>query len=331
MAKRENFNSELEWAIATYKERHKWENWYQLCKAAVKNGKPECMKEFRSFCNQKAKEGLQEFREYYKRSYIFGAVDSFDEYMIAVEWYRPLEKKFWLPRRNILLPVANAMQRLVEGELDLLAVSLPPGTGKTTLKNFLLTWVAGKYPDKPNLDSGHSASMTRSTYDGCLQIMKDPEYLWSTIFPGNKVITDANELRIDVDKKHRFSTITCRSIDGSLTGATRAEMLLTADDLVSGIEEAMSKERLDKKWFSYTNDLKSRKKEKSSLMKQPDVSFTPKRRHSDLSIPSFPFQNGSLNGTNRFLKRMAERTRRSSITFGVWLLTKNQMKAHCIL
>lgn len=261
MAKRENFNSELEWAIATYKERHKWENWYQLCKAAVKNGKPECMKEFRSFCNQKAKEGLQEFREYYKRSYIFGAVDSFDEYMIAVEWYRPLEKKFWLPRRNILLPVANAMQRLVEGELDLLAVSLPPGTGKTTLKNFLLTWVAGKYPDKPNLDSGHSASMTRSTYDGCLQIMKDPEYLWSTIFPGNKVITDANELRIDVDKKHRFSTITCRSIDGSLTGATRAEMLLTADDLVSGIEEAMSKERLDKKWFSYTNDLKSRKKE----------------------------------------------------------------------
>ena len=174
----------------------------------VKNGKPECMKEFRSFCNQKAKEGLQEFREYYKRSYIFGAVDSFDEYMIAVEWYRPLEKKFWLPRRNILLPVANAMQRLVEGELDLLAVSLPPGTGKTTLKNFLLTWVAGKYPDKPNLDSGHSASMTRSTYDGCLQIMKDPEYLWSTIFPGNKVITDAHELRIDVDKKHRFSTIT---------------------------------------------------------------------------------------------------------------------------
>ena len=35
MAKREKFNSDLEWAIATYKERHKLENWFQLCKAAV--------------------------------------------------------------------------------------------------------------------------------------------------------------------------------------------------------------------------------------------------------------------------------------------------------
>jgi len=260
MARRENFATELDWAIATYRERKKWEGWFQTCKAAYRNGKPQYMAEFRKFCNEQSQKGSQEFREYYKRSYLSCALDSFDEYMIAVEWNRPLEKKFWLPRRKILLPVANACQDLVEGKLDILAVSLPPGTGKTTLKNFLLTWVAGKYPDMPNLDSGHSSSMTRSTYDGCIQIMRDPEYCWSSIFVGYKVFTDANELRIDVDKKHRFSTITCRSIDGSLTGATRAEMLLTADDLVSGIEEAMSKERLDKKWFSYTNDLKSRKK-----------------------------------------------------------------------
>ena len=261
MARRSDYATELDWAIATYRERKKWEGWFQTCKAALKNNKPQYMQEFRAFCNEQAQSGNKEFREYYKRSYMVTALTSFDEYMIAVEWNRPLEKKFWLPRRKILLPVANAMQELVDGELDLLAVSLPPGTGKTTLKNFLLTWVAGRFPDMPNLDSGHSSSMTRSTYDGCLQIMRDPEYCWGQIFVGSKIITDANELRIDVDKKHRFSTITCRSIDGSLTGATRAEMLLTADDLVSGIEEAMSKERLDKKWFSYTNDLKSRKKE----------------------------------------------------------------------
>jgi len=252
--------TELELAIQKYRKAKKWEGWFQCCKVAWKTGETQHMAEFRSFCRSEMQNGSKELRDYYKRSYLVTAQDSFDDYMIAVEWNRPLEKKFWLPRRKILLPVAQAMQDLVDDKLDILAVSLPPGTGKTTLKNFLLSWVGGKYPDKPNLDSGHSASMTRSTYDGCLQIMRDPEYCWSDIFPGAKVITDANELRIDVDKKHRFSTITCRSIDGSLTGATRAEMLLCADDLVSGIEEAMSKERLDKKWFSYTNDLRSRRK-----------------------------------------------------------------------
>ena len=64
-----------------------------------------------------------------------------------------------------------------------------------------------------------------------------------------------------VYKRHRFSTLTCRAINASLTGATRCDKILYADDLCSGIEEAMSKERLDKLWTTYTNDLKSRKKE----------------------------------------------------------------------
>ncbi len=74
------------------------------------------------------------------------------------------------------------------------------------------------------------------------------------------IITNAKEQTIDINKKHRFSSLTCRAIGASLTGATRCEKLLTADDLVSGIEEAMSVERLDKLWSAYTNDLKSRKK-----------------------------------------------------------------------
>ena len=72
--------------------------------------------------------------------------------------------------------------------------------------------------------------------------------------------TNSKEETIDLHKKHRFSTLTCRAINASLTGATRCDKILYADDLCSGIEEAMSKERLDKLWSAYTNDLKSRKK-----------------------------------------------------------------------
>ena len=153
------------------------------------------------------------------------------------------------------------MQDLEDDKLELLSISMPPGTGKTTLGIFFLTWAMGKYPMSCNLASAHSSMLTGSFYDGVLSIITDPEYLWADVFPGVTVAqTNSKEGTIDLERRKRFKTLTCRSIDGSLTGATRCEKYLYADDLVSGIEEALSKDRLDKLWEKYTNDLKSRKK-----------------------------------------------------------------------
>lgn len=186
----------------------------------------------------------------------------FDSYMQYIELNREPSKRFWLPRRKQLLPVVNAIQDLIDDKLDILAVSLPPGTGKSTLEIFLHSMMIGAFPDNPSLASGHSGILTNSIYEGVLQIINDKtEYLWHDVYPEVKnIITNSKEQTIDINKKHRFSSLTCRAIGASLTGATRCEKLLTADDLVSGIEEAMSVERLDKLWSAYTNDLKSRKK-----------------------------------------------------------------------
>lgn len=186
----------------------------------------------------------------------------FDSYMQYIELDREPAKRFWLPRRNQLLPVVEAIQDLIDDKLDILSVSLPPGTGKSTLEVFLHSMLIGAFPNNPSLASGHSGILTGSIYDGVLEIIHDKnEYLWHDVYPTvDNVITDAKEQTIDISKKHRFSSLTCRAIGASLTGATRAEKLLTADDLVSGIEEAMSKERLDKLWAAYGNDLKSRRK-----------------------------------------------------------------------
>lgn len=196
------------------------------------------------------------------KTYIFGARHGqFEDYMIALEWNREPEKRFYLPRREALKQAVDAIQDLLDDRLDLLTISMPPGSGKSTLEIFLLSMVIGLWPDKPNLSSGHSNMLTNSLYMGVLGILRDPEYCWGEIFVGDReIITNAKEQTIDVDKAHRFSSLTCRPIGGSLTGATRCEGLLTADDLCSGIEEAMNKERLDKLWTAYTNDLKSRKK-----------------------------------------------------------------------
>ena len=196
-----------------------------------------------------------------KRCLLFDAKADFDAYMQYIEYDREPEKRFYLPRRKQIFPIVQALQDLEDDTLDLLTISMPPGVGKTTLGIFFLTWVMGKYPGSCNLASAHSGMLTNSFYDGVLSIIADPEYLWADVFPGIGIVgTNSKEGTIDLEKRKRFKTLTCRSIDGSLTGATRCEKYLYADDLVSGIEEAMSKDRLDKLWEKYTNDLKSRKK-----------------------------------------------------------------------
>lgn len=203
-----------------------------------------------------------DFYYLHKKTLLFDAKDEFDAFLQYVEFDRDPDKKFYIPRRKIIKPIVDSLQEIEDDKIDLLAISQPPGTGKTTLGIFFLSWIMGKYPDIPNLASAHADKLTRSFYDGVLTIITDPEYLWADVFPGVQVqSTNSKDETINLNKPKRFKSLTCRSIDGSLTGATRCEKILYADDLVSGIEEALSIDRLDSLWNKYTNDLKSRKKQ----------------------------------------------------------------------
>ena len=197
-----------------------------------------------------------------RNSFKFDATVSFDAFMRFMEWDRDPEKQFYMPRRKIIKSMwVDPIQDLVDDKLDLLCLSCPPGTGKTTVGNFLLAFVMGREPDRPNLASAHSGTLTESFYKSVFALISDPEYNYREIF--NTPIAKQNAMMqtIDLVKEHRFSTLTCRAINASLTGATRCENLLYADDMCSGIEEAMNPERLDSLWVKYTNDLKSRKKQ----------------------------------------------------------------------
>ena len=195
------------------------------------------------------------------RTYLFEAKDVFDSYCIYLEWNRAPEKKFYQPRRKVLKTVANALQDLADDRLDLLAISMPPGCGKTALAIFYLTWLAGRNPDEPMLTGSHSNSFVRGVYDECLRIFdKDGEYLWNDVFPDVTVSnTNAKDCRIDLGKRKRFETLEFTSIGTGNAGLYRASTLLYCDDLVSGIEVALSKPRLDKLWETYTTDLRQRK------------------------------------------------------------------------
>lgn len=254
-------------------EAQVYEDWFQavvnLRDALPQDKRLDAYKysgELRSVCasmmgKMKTGEDVAKVYDIIGRTYLFEAKDVFDSYCIYLEWNRAPEKKFYQPRRKVLKTVANALQDLADDRLDLLAISMPPGCGKTALAIFYLTWLAGRNPDEPMLTGSHSNSFVRGVYDECLRIFdKDGEYLWNDVFPDVTVSnTNAKDCRIDLGKRKRFETLEFTSIGTGNAGLYRASTLLYCDDLVSGIEVALSKPRLDKLWETYTTDLRQRK------------------------------------------------------------------------
>ena len=204
---------------------------------------------------------LKRMNNAYWHSALIDAPVDFDAYCLYMERNRDQKKRFYSPRRKQLLRVVRELQRLMDDELDILGISLPPGVGKSTLAIFLLSWVAGRWPDEPNLTGSHSNAFVRGVYDECLRVVdKDGEYLWHDVFPQTNVSnTNAKDLRIDFGKRKRFETLEFTSIGAGNAGLYRAGRLLYCDDLVSGLEIALSKDRLDKLWETYTTDLRQRK------------------------------------------------------------------------
>ena len=208
--------------------------------------------------------GMAEYDDlYWKFLLLEGQHYQVDSGLLYLEKNRVPSERFYEPRRSVFMQhgIIQSLQDLMDDKLDIFALSVPPGCGKSTLEDFFLSLVGGWFPNCFNLSSAHSSILTRSLYDGVLEIINDPvEYTWHEIFPNVQMQgTNAKETTVNLDRKGRFTTWTCRSIDGSLTGATRCNKFLTADDLVSGIEEALNKNRLETLWTKVANDLRSRR------------------------------------------------------------------------
>lgn len=210
------------------------------------------------------KTGSGAFNDMYYKALMFEAKNQqVDSGLLYLERYRIPKERFYEPRREVFLKhnIIQSLQDMMDDELDIFCLSVPPGCGKSTLEDFFLSLVGGWFPNDFNLSSAHSSILTRSLYDGVLEIINDPvEYAWHELFPTIKIQgTNAKETTVNLERNGRFKTWTFRSIDGSLTGATRCNRFLTADDLVSGIEEALNKSRLETLWTKVTNDLRSRR------------------------------------------------------------------------
>lgn len=205
------------------------------------------------------------FVDLYWNSLLLLAPYDFDSYLLYMERERPAKNRFYLPRREQLLRVGaiQLFQDAEDDKLDVCGLSLPPGTGKTSIEEFFMPWVIGRHVDDYSIFASHSGGICRMFYDAVDALTSSPEYKYAEIFPTVKrYSSNAKEMQLNFGKYKPFKSVSCVSIEQKLAGRVRANRYLLNDDLVSGIEEAVSKPRLDKLWQSYSVDLLQRRIDK---------------------------------------------------------------------
>jgi predicted phage terminase large subunit-like protein len=210
----------------------------------------------------KGKEELPSAVKYYYEILYLESPYLFDSYLLYLEKERERSRKFYEPRRNCLLKtgIVQALQDLEDNKLDVLSISMPPSTGKTTLEKFFQTWIIGRCPDDSNLFFSHSGEITRMYYDGIYDITTSNEYTWQEIFPEVKITnTNAKSEQINFGQYKPFPNVQCTSIGSANAGKVRCNHLLMCDDLIGGIEVALNKTQLDKLWDIYAVDARQRK------------------------------------------------------------------------
>lgn len=193
---------------------------------------------------------------------LFLAPYKFEAFLFYMEKNRPIQKRFYLPRRKTLDIVVQDLQDLEDGKLDFYGLSLPPRVGKSTLCIFFLAWTMGRHPDYHNAMGGHSGILAKGFYKEVLNLIGSNEYTYHEIFPTIVIESkSAEELTVNLNSPDRFPTLTCRGIDGTWTGAVDISPggYLYVDDLIRDRTESLSPIRLENRFQDYLNVMVDRK------------------------------------------------------------------------
>lgn len=261
------------------------EAYYNVCQLAKNEGKIDTMLK----CTARAKELIEKvcmrdigLSMWEIEKFVFNSKSSFDlldkyydvllleaqskivdSYFQYIEKKREPKERFYMPRRKqfIKIGLIEALQGMINDKYDILCISLPPGTGKTTIEKFFHSAVIGWYSNGYNLFYSHSGDITRMYYDGVYDIVTNTdEYTWGEVFPGLEVTsTNAKLEQFNVGKYKPFQSVQCTSVGSKNAGKVRANKFLLVDDMIGGIEEALNPAYLDKLWDKYAVDARQRK------------------------------------------------------------------------
>lgn len=174
------------------------------------------------------------------------------------EFCKFFDSKFFTPSKTYLKEICSAFQKVSEGKIKKLSISLPPRSGKSYVTSLWCAWEIGRQHKNPDL------SIMRNAYGDALAqkfsydiraMIQNPKYL--IVFPEIKLKADKQKVNDWAIEGANQSTYFCAGVGGAITGkGCRTAAIL--DDGVKNIEEAMSNDILEKKWLWITSTHYSR-------------------------------------------------------------------------
>lgn len=193
-------------------------------------------------------------------AYCVLAYDNFEYFLIATELEQDPESRFYGTRKNIIRDDVKELQKLEDGEYDMLGISAPPRTYKTALGTRFLAWVIGRHSDESCFFASHSLKMCRKVMNDILKIINTEAY--KQIFPGLTVESSSEDNWIDLLPKNRdngYKTLYFAGIDSNMAGVINCSWLLYCDDLIASVMEAANPDRVANAVEKYTGDIRQRR------------------------------------------------------------------------
>lgn len=185
----------------------------------------------------------------------------FESFMIAMEWNRPIQNQFYLPRRRILKKhgFIDAIQDLLDKKIKMLVIEAPPGIGKSVLGEFAYTYQYIMNPLTKSLMGGNANMLVTGFYQDVLDFLTNEEYRFREIFPSfPEIVPNAEYKMIYTERKKREPNMMFVSIEVGATGIIHVDGMLYVDDLIKTPEQANNPDQCQKIRYAYTGMLQDR-------------------------------------------------------------------------
>ena len=190
-----------------------------------------------------------------------------DSFKLYIEKDRPRKERFYEPRRDTLIKVTNAIQKLEGDELDMLFLHMPPRVGKSQDLTMDVTWHCARDMEHSNLYVTYKEGLGGAFLQGVTEILTDPTYCFKDVFPNVGIAdTDAKNNKIDLGRKKKYKTLSGKGLESGLNGEYDAYGWMILDDILAGVEDVLSEDVLKRKQTIFDNNVLSRKKEKCKLI-----------------------------------------------------------------
>lgn len=140
-------------------------------------------------------------------------------------------------------------------------------THNTQIMTFGTAWHCAKNTHTSNLYCTYKEDAGGAFRDGTIEVWTDPIYRHRDVFPLARVVdTDARENTVDLERKKKYKSLSCKGLTSGLNGLYDASGWMVIDDILEGIQDVLSSEVLHRKQIIFDNNLMTRKKEKCKVI-----------------------------------------------------------------